>query len=195
MTARRSSAARDSVVDDRRRGWGARRLRRRRRAGHLARMTATADPVRLHRQHLPQPDGPGTLPAWRSPLGSAAPPMTWSIKATSSPPPAWPQATGHRAADEAVAVVQDRGGSLHNHSSRQLSPAMIAVGRPRHRDDPRPSSTPSSTSTRAWRTASASSIPGGATSPTPIGCDRATYIRTADAIEAHLRVLPRRNSP
>ncbi len=96
--------------------------------------------------------------------------------------------TGMKAASDAIAIVQARGGSLRSHSSRQISPAMIAradwvIAMTRdHREallDDFPEAEPRVRLLHSQ----------GGDIADPIGTDRETYRRTADAIEAHLRVL------
>ena len=95
---------------------------------------------------------------------------------------------GARAASDAVAVVQARGGSLQEHSSRQLTPALLAaadliIAMTRDHLDAILDEHPE-VEHRARLL-----HPRGNDVADPIGCDRATYFKTADAIEAHLRPL------
>ena len=95
---------------------------------------------------------------------------------------------GARAASDAVAVVQTRGGSLQDHSSRQLTPALIAsadliVAMTRDHLDAILDEHPE-VAHRARLL-----HPRGDDVPDPIGSDRATYLKTADAIHAHLAVM------
>jgi L-threonylcarbamoyladenylate synthase len=99
-------------------------------------------------------------------------------------------AAGHgaRAAGDAIVAVQARGGALNDHSSRQLTPAMIAaadfiVAMTRDHLDAILDEHPEAEERLRLL------HPRGGDIADPIGCDRATYLRTADAIEAHLRVL------
>ncbi len=97
-------------------------------------------------------------------------------------------ARGSRATPEAALVVQGRGGSLRAHSSRQVSPALIAqadailVMTADHRDailDAFPEAEPR---VRLLH-------PRGDDVVDPYGADRETYRRTAEALEAHLNLL------
>ncbi len=95
---------------------------------------------------------------------------------------------GARAASDAAAVVQARGGSLQDHSSRQLTPALVTsadliVAMTRDHLDAILDEHPE-VADRARLL-----HPRGDDVPDPIGCDRVTYIRTADSIQAHLAVL------
>lgn len=95
---------------------------------------------------------------------------------------------GSRAAGDAMSVVSERGGSLKSHSSRQVVPGMIAgadhiVAMTRdHRDALLDEFSDAEERIRLLH-------PRGADIPDPIGCDRETYRRTADAIEDHIKAL------
>ncbi len=95
---------------------------------------------------------------------------------------------GSRAASEAMEVVNERGASLKAHSSRQVVPPMIAgadyiVAMTRdHRDALLDEFAEAEDRIHLLH-------PRGADIPDPIGSDRETYRRTAEAIEAHIKVL------
>lgn len=92
---------------------------------------------------------------------------------------------GQPAATHAAEVVRTRGGSLRSHASRRITPELV-----RHADA-------IITMTRDHRDALLAHAPEAADRvrlldplgddvDDPIGADRSTYLRTADAIEAHL---------
>ncbi|MEO6811480.1 MAG: Sua5/YciO/YrdC/YwlC family protein [Isosphaeraceae bacterium] len=95
---------------------------------------------------------------------------------------------GQPAATHAAEVVRTRGGSLRSHASRRITPELV------HHADA------IITMTRDHRDALLAHAPEAADRvrlldplgddvDDPIGADRATYLRTADAIEAHLAHL------
>jgi protein-tyrosine phosphatase len=95
---------------------------------------------------------------------------------------------GAKAAREAAEVIRSRGGSLQDHASRQLTPEMVAsadmiIAMTRdHRDAILETSPELEDRIRLLH-------PRGDDIPDPIGADRATYTRTAQDIEAHIRGL------
>ncbi len=95
---------------------------------------------------------------------------------------------GTRAAGEAIEAVHSRGGSLRSHVSRQISEAMIAsadlmVAMTRdHRDALLDLYPDAEDRVRLLH-------PRGDDIADPIGSDRETYRRTAEAIESHLKTL------
>ena len=82
-------------------------------------------PVRLHGEHLPEPDGRGDL------QGAAGPPArlhdrpSWNGAGSWSARPAWRPRNGVPAAAHAVEVVRDLGGSLENHRSRKIAANLV----------------------------------------------------------------------
>lgn len=95
---------------------------------------------------------------------------------------------GARAASDAVAVVQARGGSLQDHSSRQLTPALVSsadliVAMTRDHLDAILDEHPEVTDRARLLHSRGDDIID------PIGCDRATYIKTAEVIDSHLALM------
>jgi protein-tyrosine phosphatase len=95
---------------------------------------------------------------------------------------------GQPAASHAAEVVRTRGGSLRSHASRRITPelvhhadAIITMTRD-HRDTLLAHAPEAADRVRLLD-------PLGDDVDDPIGADRATYLRTADAIEAHLAHL------
>lgn len=92
---------------------------------------------------------------------------------------------GSRAASEALAIIESRGGSLRRHASRPLTPEMVAradwiIAMTRdHRDALLDDCPEAADRIRLLD-------PRGGDVPDPIGTDRITYQRTADQIDRYL---------